>query len=152
MNWRCADSKVICRWVLPVHSGPISNGQSDTTRDQECRPVSDSDTTEALCLEVKVKNHPDQDYVCLLMKGIEEGFRIGVGPDRVFKSAKKNMLSAEENPKAIKDYIDSEVGRGNIVDPILTNDSPQSSHQSHWSYTQETPARKVASDHRSVLP
>ena len=119
-------SKVIysCKWVIPVHSGPTSNGQSDNTRSQECRLVSgsDGDIPEALCLEVKVK---DQDYVCFLLKGIEEGFRIGVDPDRVFKCAKRNMLSAEQNSKVIKDYIDSEVGSGNIVGPFSPVTAPK---------------------------
>ena len=73
----------------------------------------------------KLKNHPDQDYVCFLLKGIEEGFRIGVDPDRVFKCAKRNMLSAEQNSKVIKDYIDSEVGSGNIVGPFSPATAPK---------------------------
>ena len=50
----------------------------------------------------KLKNHPDQDYVCFLLKGIEEGFLIGVDPDRLFKCAKRNMLSAERTQRSLR--------------------------------------------------
>ena len=62
----------------------------------------------------RLPSHPDQDNVCFLVKGIEEGFHIGVDPDRVFKSAKKNMLSAEQNSKG-----------GNIVGPFSPATAPK---------------------------
>ena len=59
-------------------------------------------------------NHPDQDFVRFIVKGMEEGFPIGVDITASFMSARRNMSSAAENPQVIEDYLTKEVAAGNI--------------------------------------
>ena len=50
-------------------------------------------------------SHPDKDFVTYILKGIQQGFRIGVDTiaDRI--SANKNMRSAILNPQVIGEYV-----------------------------------------------
>jgi len=41
-----------------------------------------------------LSNHPDQQFVAYLVKGMSEGFHIGFDHSRELRSAKKNMKSA----------------------------------------------------------
>ena len=72
----------------------------------------------------KLERHPDQDYVKYILSGIEYGFRIGVDVTREFKSATQNMLSAKQNPQVIEEYLQSEVGKGNILGPFAPGSAP----------------------------
>ena len=72
----------------------------------------------------KLEKHPDQDYVKYILSGIEYGFRIGVDVTREFKSATQNMLSAKQNPQVIEEYLQSEVGKGNILGPFAPGSAP----------------------------
>ena len=45
--------------------------------------------------ERRLAKHPDREYAHYILRGIEYGFHIGVNQARVFKSAKKDMLSAQ---------------------------------------------------------
>lgn len=74
--------------------------------------------------ETKLRRHPDQDYAQVILRGIEKGFRIGVNQDQVFKSASRNMLSAQQNPSVIEEYIGREVEEGNILGPFSAETSP----------------------------
>ena len=72
----------------------------------------------------KLEKHPDQDYVKYILSGIEYGFRIGVDVTREFKSATQNMLSAKQPPQVIEEYLQSEVGKGNILGPFAPGSAP----------------------------
>jgi len=43
-------------------------------------------------------NHPDQDFVRFIVKGMEEGFPIGVDPAASFMSARRNMSLQQDLP------------------------------------------------------
>ena len=70
-------------------------------------------------------NHPDQDFVRFIVKGMEEGFPIGVDPTASFMSAHRNMSSAAENPQVIEDYLTKEVAAGNIFGPFSPSALPE---------------------------
>ena len=72
----------------------------------------------------RLAKHPDGDYAHYILQGIEHGFRIGVDQSRVFKSAKKNMLSAQRNPQVIEEYLQGEVTKGNILGPFSPGTAP----------------------------
>lgn len=63
--------------------------------------------------------HPDQEYVKYLLKGIAQGFRIGFDYRSCHcRSAKQNMHSASEHPEPIEAYLQKECDRGTIVGPL----------------------------------
>lgn len=74
--------------------------------------------------EQKLRRHPDKDYTNYILKGIKEGFRIGVDEARVFKSAKRNMKSSDENPEVIDKYIGKQTCEGNIFGPFSVSLAP----------------------------
>ena len=39
----------------------------------------------------KLGRHPDRDYVDYILKGIQQGFQIGIEENRTFRPAKQNM-------------------------------------------------------------
>ena len=65
--------------------------------------------------KLKLARHPDKDYVDYILKGIEQGFQIGIDENRVFRSAKQNMQSAMQNPLIIEEYLAKESTAGNIL-------------------------------------
>ena len=54
-----------------------------------------------------LSGHPDQAFVKYLLDGICHGFRIGYNddPSRMRRSAKRNMLSAKQNPQVVSDHL-----------------------------------------------
>lgn len=46
----------------------------------------------------RLRSHQDADYVDYIVTGLEHGFHIGVAAGSALNSAKKNMLSVENNP------------------------------------------------------
>ena len=73
----------------------------------------------------KLERHPDKEYASYILRGIEQGFHIGVEETRVFLSAKKNMQSASQNPQVIEEYIRKEVEKGNIAGPFTSDVAPK---------------------------
>ena len=70
-------------------------------------------------------NHPDQDFAQFIVRGIREGFPIGVDPTASFVSARRNMSSALENPQVIEEYLSKEVTAGNIFGPFSPSALPE---------------------------
>ena len=66
----------------------------------------------------KLRSHPDQDFTAYVLWGMEHGFRIGIDSTRQMIPAKKNMLSANQNPEVIEKYIQAEVEKGNMIGPF----------------------------------
>ena len=60
-------------------------------------------------------SHPDKDFVTYILKGIQQGFRIGVNTTANCISANKNMRSAMLNPQVIEEYIKQEIELGNVI-------------------------------------
>ena len=67
-----------------------------------------------------MSGHPDRAFVKYLLDGICHGFRIGYNddPSRMRRSAKRNMLSAKQNPQVVSDYLKREREAGQVMGPI----------------------------------
>ena len=49
--------------------------------------------------------HPDQEFYVYIMNGISEGFQIGFDHQYLCREATANMLSAQQNPKVMEEYL-----------------------------------------------
>jgi len=66
--------------------------------------------------EHALQEHPDQQLVQYILRGISGGFRIGFNKQSVdLESSKSNMLSAEEHPQVVSSYIETEVGANRML-------------------------------------
>ena len=65
-----------------------------------------------------LSSHPDEEFREYLLCGMVEGFRIGFDYTKECKSAKRNMLSAMQNPSVVGEYLAKEVALGRIVGPL----------------------------------
>ena len=64
-------------------------------------------------------DHPDEEFKSYLLQGMVEGFRIGFNYGQCkCKSAKRNMLSAMQNPSVVCDYLTKERALGRIIGPL----------------------------------
>ena len=60
-----------------------------------------------------LSEHPDGEFKELLLSGIVEGFRIGFNYIQSdCRSAKRNMLSAIQNPSVVNDHLSKERSLG----------------------------------------
>ena len=72
-----------------------------------------------------LSNHPDQVFAKYLIDGIRCGFRIGYDggdPHRSRKLAKRNMVSANQNPQVVSNYLKDEREAGRVLGPIPATD------------------------------
>ena len=51
---------------------------------------------------------PDKRFAGFILRGIQEGFRIGFEVSRPYRSSNRNMKSAHEHPNAVQTYLDRE--------------------------------------------
>lgn len=65
-----------------------------------------------------LRDHPDRAFVCYLLQGISEGFRIGFRRSSPLRSASRNTLSAYEHPGIVQDYLDKECSLGRMLGPF----------------------------------
>ena len=66
--------------------------------------------------------HPDRRFVDYVLRGIREGFRVGFDPGSCQLVARcNNMVSVDDHPEVVAQYIQDELARGRIVrlDPKL---------------------------------
>ena len=71
------------------------------------------------CWKSQLRSHPDLEFVSYLLSGIANGFRIGFNYNKHrHRSAKRNMLSANQNPEAVREYLSKECGLGRVVGPL----------------------------------
>ena len=71
------------------------------------------------CWQSQLRIHPDLEFVSYLLSGIANGFRIGFNNNKHrHQSAKRNMLSANQNPEAVREYLAKECGLGRVVGPL----------------------------------
>ena len=68
---------------------------------------------------------PDRAFTDVLLRGIAEGFRIGISDESNLRSAGRNLKSADDNPQVISDYLKREVALGRLfqLPPALTSQS-----------------------------
>ncbi len=64
-------------------------------------------------------SHPDRAYVDYLVRGLQEGFRIGFRHGSAScHSASTNMQSADVHPVVISNFLRSEVAAGRVLGPV----------------------------------
>ena len=76
--------------------------------------------------EAALLSHPDGAFVSYLIRGMTWGFRIGV--DRHIqrcKPCRKNMMSANQYPQVVEEYLASELKAGRVVGPLDLQKYPQ---------------------------
>lgn len=67
--------------------------------------------------ETALKHHPNQEFARYIITGIREGFRIGFDRSRCRPiSATRNMLSTIQNPKPVREYLNTELEARRIVE------------------------------------
>ncbi len=73
-------------------------------------------------------SHPDQAFASYIVRGLQEGFRIGYSRCTPLQSAQVNMQSAREHPEIIADYIQKELSLGRLLGPLTPSETPQATH------------------------
>lgn len=67
----------------------------------------------------ELHSHPDREFIDFILRGLENGFRIGFSYSKhVCVGAKRNMLSASQHPEPIVAYISKERRAGRIIGPF----------------------------------
>ena len=75
--------------------------------------------------EKHLQTHPDRGFREYLLRGIQEGFRVGYNYERgSCTRAKSNMLSAAQNPEVVEQYLAKEVRLGRVVGPMRADALP----------------------------
>lgn len=74
--------------------------------------------------EKALATHPDVEYAQYLLRGIQEGFRIGFDRRSPLKSAGANMPSAREQAEVVDEYLGKECSEGRMVGPLNPKDWP----------------------------
>lgn len=62
--------------------------------------------------------HPDQQFCRYIVDGIRYGFRLGFNYSQVHRSATRNMVSADQQPQVVQDYLATECAAGRILGPL----------------------------------
>ena len=75
------------------------DGQYLYTQDLMSLSIPAQSTTHQISM---LAEHPDQDYVNNILRGIEYGFRVGMDDTREFRSATQNMLLANRIRKLLR--------------------------------------------------
>jgi len=76
--------------------------------------------------EQHLRGHPDRLFVEYLLRGMQDGFRVGFHYGLLScSSAGANMKSASDNPSVIDEYLDKEVKLGRVLGPLEPNLHPQ---------------------------
>ena len=67
--------------------------------------------------QVALSDHPDQDFACYILRGIEAGFRIDFSSKPVsLKSKGVNLLSASQQPAIVDKYLEAEREVGRVIE------------------------------------
>ena len=72
----------------------------------------------------ELANHPNQQQVSYVLRGIQFGFRLGFHPSQKLKPAKKNKPSAVLHAPVIDDYLANEVLLGRVAGPFSSPPLP----------------------------
>jgi len=71
-----------------------------------------------------LQRHPDKDFSSYILRGIKKGFHIGINPAILLKPATKNMLSAQQHPEVIDDYLQKELQQEQMKGPFPPHLAP----------------------------
>ena len=64
-----------------------------------------------------LRDHPDRRLVGVVVRGIREGFRVGLqGDPKGLKPARQNMVSVRQHPEVVQEYLARELEAGRIVE------------------------------------
>ena len=75
--------------------------------------------------EWELRDLPDRRCADYLVRGISEGFRLGYEySNHECRSASRNMLSAERNPRVIDEYLGKEIAAERVVGPVNPKNCP----------------------------
>ena len=69
-------------------------------------------------------DHPNRLWVDSLLKGLEEGVRVGFNPNSSCCPAHTNLLSATSHPEVVRRYLDAELACGNVAGPYSSRQLP----------------------------
>ena len=95
-----------------------------------CRPIGPAPTTERIDAistpldwqewDRLLAGHPDQRFRKYIVDGIRHGFRLGFDYTRSVKANRRslNMLSANEHPQVIREYLAEECSEGRVIGPL----------------------------------
>ena len=72
----------------------------------------------------ELANHPNQQQVSYVLRGIQFGFRLGFHPSQKLKPAKKNKPSAVLHAPVIDDYLANKVLLGRVAGPFSSPPLP----------------------------
>ena len=72
----------------------------------------------ALAWRKALASYPDRAFVRYIIRGLQEGFRIGFHYPSRLRSATANMPSAVQHPQVINDYIAKELSLGRFLGPF----------------------------------
>lgn len=73
-----------------------------------------------------LKGHPDAEYRDYILRGLEQGFRIGFNYQKhACKGAKTNMKSALSQCEVVDKYLAKEVELGRVIGPLSPASFPE---------------------------
>ena len=146
MNWTVSHSKgqgELEGWagqlVGPGCSGSQMEGRcyqytTDLLGLDKCTPLSYAPTPMPLARmvtplklrewESALASHPDREYVHYLIRGIQEGFRVGFDRRSPLRSSGGNMPSAQKQAAVVEEYLGMECAEGRMVGPLDPNGWP----------------------------
>ena len=65
-----------------------------------------------------LQRHPDRHFAEYIVRGLEEGFRIGFKAEASLQSASRNMSTAYTTPHVVSGYLDTECSLGRVIGPL----------------------------------
>ena len=73
-----------------------------------------------------LSEHPNTPLVHFFISGISQGFRLGFNnPSSSLKSARKNMISANEHPEVVDEYLAAEIAQSRVAGPFVKLATPR---------------------------
>ena len=69
-----------------------------------------------------LSHHPDKAFARYICKGLQEGFTVGSQRGSALQSAHANMLSAQEHPGVIEQYLHEELSHNRMLGHFLPSD------------------------------
>ena len=69
-----------------------------------------------------LQEHPDQQYVAFLIRGMTFGFRIGFDRAQKLRPSRRNLKSALEQPTVVTDYLKQESLQQTVLGPFVRQD------------------------------
>ena len=67
-----------------------------------------------------LEHHPDNELRAYLLKGIENGFKVGFDYAHPLTTSARNMTSAINHPSVVHEYLDKECVEGRVLGSMPT--------------------------------